>query len=1266
MAGYPTAYFPFGGGANICPGRHLAKYEIFTTIATIVSRFEIEVLGWTNPADGSPSSRAAQSDLRYCGAGVMPPDRDLKIRWKRIHMGYIPAVLEFQTAIVQSPGPLEPTSSSLALAISHTALVPTLPTDDHVLIRVLAVAHNPTDYKTSHYFPTPGQGVGSDFCGIVVNCGASVEDQHHIAPGMRVSGAVFPYSAIRDYSHGAFSQWVVADGRLLVRVPEHWDDLQGAALGGGGVVSTDSASLSIDYGAAGTVAYTSPDCAQEVRKLADHPIRGAIDCITNAESVGICFAALARTGGRYACLEAVKISWRTRRLVRVKEVMGYEALGLSARLGPEPRNLLPTGVKPTIASTRPVEAKAMGPQQRFLMEAAYEALESAGIPLEALRGSDTGVYVGAMSNDFGEMLIRDISCVPVYTATGIAASLLSNRLSYFFDWHGPSITIDTACSSSLVAVHLAVQALRSGESTCSAYDPKELCSDPVFSGRIGIAACNSASSFTMSGDEDAIEELQVLLEDEKKYNKRLRVDRAYHSAHMLPCFQPYADLIRSCGLRAQESAPTCTWVSSTYGCPLDYNVELTDKYWAENMTRPVLYSQAVESALNIFEGNFDLVLEIGAHPALKGLTMQTIHTILQRDIPYSWMLSRATDAVQASSSGLGIAWAQLGNSRVDLDAYDHALSGAHSDDFRMVRGLPTYSWNHGSEYLHESRISRRFRARNAPAHGLLGDATSDNAAHHMSWRNFLRLSEPDWMSGHRVQGQVVFPAADYLATAIEAARAAVADQNLGTIRLLELRDFVIHQAVAFDSDKTAIEVLIQLADIIMLEEPGQQQQQQQQQQAGCCRVRGRFSYGAAMPSNPDELTLAASAEIEILLGTASVAFLPAGKVTLPHMVDVEADRFYQGDLDALLQVCILAYSYPYDERLRVPHLPTAIQCIRINPAIILESRDNQAGDMSFPADARVRQRTASRNGLCGHVSSHPGESSHGAIQIQGAEFQPVGAVREEADRKMFSKVHWINAGACFPYWSALPRVFRAETTMLQEFRAGGSVGILDRYYAEGFGLKESVLWISQAVKQITDRYPHMDIMEIGAGTGGATKAIFREVGQSFRSYTYTDISAAFFENASHIFPEQRDRMSFKTFDTEKPPQAQGFVEGAYDLVVAFFVIHATSDLARALRNVRRLLRPGGFLVVGKGQDGGDGVTGNGFIFGTLPGWWLGADRDGRVLSPLVSPDTWATLLSGTGFSAPDISVPVEWAHLLKAYHFVAQAVDDRSGSSGSP
>lgn len=112
----------------------------------------------------------------------------------------------------------------------------------------------------------------------------------------------------------------------------------------------------------------------------------------------------------------------------------------------------------------PVEAKATDPQQRLLMETVYEAVEAAGMTLEGLKGSDTGVYVGVMWCDYESNLFRDLQTVPKYSVIGTGRSSISSRLSYFFDWHGPSVTLDTACSSSLVALHLAVQALRAGDS----------------------------------------------------------------------------------------------------------------------------------------------------------------------------------------------------------------------------------------------------------------------------------------------------------------------------------------------------------------------------------------------------------------------------------------------------------------------------------------------------------------------------------------------------------------------------------------------------------------------------------------------------------------------------------------------------------------------------------------------------------------------------------------------------------------------------------
>lgn len=112
----------------------------------------------------------------------------------------------------------------------------------------------------------------------------------------------------------------------------------------------------------------------------------------------------------------------------------------------------------------PAEANAINPQQHLLLETVFEGIESAGLKIEELQGSRTAVYVGLMCGDYADLMVKDPDSFPIYLSTGTARSIMSNRVSYFFDWHGPCMTIDTACSSSFVAVHRAVQTLRSGES----------------------------------------------------------------------------------------------------------------------------------------------------------------------------------------------------------------------------------------------------------------------------------------------------------------------------------------------------------------------------------------------------------------------------------------------------------------------------------------------------------------------------------------------------------------------------------------------------------------------------------------------------------------------------------------------------------------------------------------------------------------------------------------------------------------------------------
>lgn len=111
----------------------------------------------------------------------------------------------------------------------------------------------------------------------------------------------------------------------------------------------------------------------------------------------------------------------------------------------------------------PKEARLMDPQQRLLLEETWHALEDAGLPPKSMRGKRVGVYIGASESDYSRMVARSSSAVSPWVGTGNSLSILANRISYLYGFQGPSMTVDTACSSSLTALHLASQALRSGE-----------------------------------------------------------------------------------------------------------------------------------------------------------------------------------------------------------------------------------------------------------------------------------------------------------------------------------------------------------------------------------------------------------------------------------------------------------------------------------------------------------------------------------------------------------------------------------------------------------------------------------------------------------------------------------------------------------------------------------------------------------------------------------------------------------------------------------
>ncbi|KAM7196179.1 hypothetical protein V8F33_006291 [Rhypophila sp. PSN 637] len=922
-------------------------------------------------------------------------------------------------------------------------------------------------------------------------------------------------------------------------------------------------------------------------------------------------------------------------------------------------------------------------------------------------------------------------------------------------------------------------------------DAISLCNEPEFAGhddatcRLEVAAVNSPHSVTLSGDEDAVEEAAAIFEDEGKPVTRLRVDnRAYHSRRMIPCSIGYLaalqnlDIQVNCSPQEQDSTiQRSCWVSSVgLGADVGNGFEmllsgadvatgcapgvLKDQYWVDNMVKPVMFMSAVQRAWEL-HGPFDMALEVGPHPALKRPTLDTIKAVagIETVLPYTGLHVRGQDAVESFANALGYMWTYLGqgapaasaafnatniSSPLDMSRFDKFLSGNFSSlqpQFIVVKGLPPYSWDHKDKiYWHESRFTKALRLRSDPVHKLLGHLTPDSTAQDMRWRNILSLKEVPWLGGHSLKHQIVFPAAGYVVSALDAAVSMTRkrlgntklDDVLASIRLIEVLDLDIHNALTFDTEDTRIETITALTDI---------------SQARTDRIEANFKFNATPNYSGTDLTLLAGGRIRVTLGEFSDTILPRRdnhpSRLVPELSDIEADTFYKslekleyqytgpfralsrlrrrldfatgqiswepsdsmlihpGVLDSALQSVFLALCAPNSGGIWAMHVPKTIKAVQFNP------------HSSIIADVEVFTMPSER--------SDPSSQAM-LLRVQGLETVPFSQPSPRDDTTMFSHVIWDVAAPEADLHVAVSYLSRLETSVPVDHRArlpsspyyhyfkfashtlsladqgemsvsratldaiGDNIvdiatgktptldvamrdGMLAEYYQTGSGFAQYTPYLARLVRQIVHRHggSTFRILEVGPGTGSATRQVQEEIfgtyDVGFAEYTFTDISSGFFEGARAALLGNKDserlkNVIFKVLDVRKDITGQGFVEGSYDLVIASAVLHATPKLSDTLTNVRRLLKPAGYLAVLEMPEL-DSVATLDTIFGAMPGWWLGAD-DGRALSPCVDLAHWDILLRFNGFSGCDTATSLpDCGTIIPMIVFVTQAVDDR-------
>ncbi|GKZ24039.1 type I Iterative Polyketide synthase (PKS) [Aspergillus brasiliensis] len=276
---------------------------------------------------------------------------------------------------------------------------------------------------------------------------------------------------------------------------------------------------------------------------------------------------------------------------------------------------------------------------------------------------------------------------------------------------------------------------------------------PYLQAGVVVACHNSPSSITLSGDPPAlnsvIDRIKSRLPD--VLCRRLKVSIAYHSHHMHELGDDYEASISP---YIDPTGNMLPLYSSVRAEPIREPSELNARYWRSNLQSPVLFGDAVRDILAA-SPVARAFLEIGPHSALSAPLRQIFQSqgSKVKQVYVSTLIRNAVDARHQLLTTAGSLHAN--GVSVNLEA----INGQGV----TLGNLPPYPWQHTTRYLHESRLTRKWRFREYPHHELLGDRVVESSDLEPSWRNILRLADVPWIGDHVLQGNILLPATGYIA-----------------------------------------------------------------------------------------------------------------------------------------------------------------------------------------------------------------------------------------------------------------------------------------------------------------------------------------------------------------------------------------------------------------------------------------------------------------------------------------------------------------------
>lgn len=324
--------------------------------------------------------------------------------------------------------------------------------------------------------------------------------------------------------------------------------------------------------------------------------------------------------------------------------------------------------------------------------------------------------------------------------------------------------------------------------------------------RIVRACINSPTSVTISGDESEIDRLDKAAKEKSLFSRKLQTDVAYHSPYMLLVADHYRDCV---GEITPRDLSQVDFHSSLLGRKLTSNSSLGADYWVQNLTCPVLFSDALESMCSLASGTDkqpDILIEIGPHCALKGPIRDTLNTKSSTSIQPEYLpsLVRFEDSVATMLQTAARLISR--GSHLNLDAINFPTKDPRQPT--IVTDLESYAWDHSKPHWYESRIAQGYRLRRGARNDILGVPAADFNDLEPRWRNVIRVEDLPWLEQHKVQDIIVFPMSGFVCMAVEAMKFRAESRGLGVDRYL-IREIHTSRPLVIPAD-TTVETMVTL------------------------------------------------------------------------------------------------------------------------------------------------------------------------------------------------------------------------------------------------------------------------------------------------------------------------------------------------------------------------------------------------------------------------------------------------------------------------